>query len=119
MVGRGAVIADFDLDGDPDILITACGQKPRLLLNYQATGHNWIRLEVDTPIGSTVEVHSGGFNQKQQVMPTRSYLSQSDHSLTFGLGTNGSVDRVVIRKPGSPDNVEESTLTEVNTVHKL
>lgn len=119
MVGRGAVTADFDLDGDPDILITACGQKPRLLRNDQATGHNWIRLEVDAPIGSTVEVHTGGNVQKQQIMPTRSYLSQGDRSLTFGLSTDESVDRVVIQKPGSPDKVEKSTLPEVNTVHKL
>ena len=119
MVGRAAVAADFDLDGDPDILITACGQSPRLLRNDQTTGHNWVRLEVDAPIGSTIEVHSGGVVQKQQIMPTRSYLSQSDHGLTFGLGVSEAVERVVIRRPGSPDNAEESTPTDVNAVLKL
>ena len=119
MVGRAAVVADFDLDGDPDILITACGQKPRLLRNDQATGHNWITLEVDAPIGSIVEVHAGGLIQKQQIMPTRSYLTQGDRSLSFGLGTSESIDSVSIRKPGSVEKVKDHILDAVNRLQKL
>jgi hypothetical protein len=119
MVGRAAVVADFDLDGDPDILTTACGQKPRLLRNDQTTGHNWITLEVDAPIGSIVEVHAGGLIQKQQIMPTRSYLTQGDRSLSFGLGTSESIDRVSIRKPGSVEKVKEHILDAVNRLQKL
>ena len=119
MVGRGVVAADFDLDGDPDILITACGQKPRLLRNDQATGHNWVRLEVDAPIGSTVEVHTSGLVQKQQIMPTRSYLSQSDPGLTFGLDAAESVERVGIRRPGSPDSSEDRSPVAINQAHQL
>ena len=114
MVGRAAVAADFDQDGDPDILITACGQKPRLLRNDQSTGHNWVRFEVDAPIGSTVEVHAGGLVQKQQIMPTRSYLSQSDAGLTFGLGAAASVERVVIRKPGPDATPVSRDTVEIN-----
>jgi hypothetical protein len=117
MVGRAAVAADFDLDGDPDILITACGQKPRLLRNDQATGHNWVRLVVAAPIGSTVEVHAGNLVQKQQIMPTRSYLSQSDPGLTFGLGSNSSIDRVNVRRPGADQEPVEHGKIEINRRH--
>jgi hypothetical protein len=119
MVGRGAVVADFDLDGDPDILIGACGQKPRLLRNDQASGHNWIRLEVDAPIGSTVEVHAGGIIQKQQIMPTRSYLSQCDPGLAFGLGSTSSIDRVIVRRPGADQDPVEHSKIEINRNHAL
>jgi hypothetical protein len=117
MVGRAAVAADFDLDGDPDILITACGQKPRLLRNDQATGHNWVRLVVAAPIGSTVEVHAGDLVQKQQIMPTRSYLSQSDPGLTFGLGSISSIDRVNVRRPGADQEPVEHGKIEINRRH--
>jgi hypothetical protein len=117
MVGRAAVAADFDLDGDPDILITACGQKPRLLRNDQATGHNWVRLVVAAPIGSTVEVHAGNLVQKQQIMPTRSYLSQSDPGLTFGLGSISSIDRVNVRRPGADQEPVEHGKIEINRRH--
>ena len=117
MVGRAAVTADFDLDGDPDILITACGQKPRLLRNDQATGHNWVRLEVDAPIGSTVEVLAGGLVQKQQIMPTRSYLSQGDPGLTFGLGTAESINRVIVRPPGADQDPVEHESVSINGLH--
>jgi hypothetical protein len=119
MVGRAAVAADFDLDGDPDILITACGQKPRLLRNDQATGHNWVRLVVAAPIGSTVEVHAGNLVQKQQIMPTRSYLSQSDPGLTFGLGSISSIDRVNVRRPGADQEPVEHGKIEINRRHAL
>ena len=119
MVGRGVVAADFDLDGDPDILITACGQKPRLLRNDQVTGHNWVRLEVDAPIGSTVEVHTSGLVQKQQIMLTRSYLSQGDPSLVFGIGSEDAIERVVVRQPCERQNTKEHLNTGVNRATDL
>ena len=46
MVGRGATYADIDGDGDQDILIFGCGQKPRLLRNDQETGNHWLRVKL-------------------------------------------------------------------------
>ena len=37
--------------------------------------------------------------QQQQVMPTRSYLSQVERTLTFGLGANGEKVSVTIHWP--------------------
>ena len=102
-VGRGVAIGDLDRDGDLDILMTTSGQKPRVLRNEQALGHHWLQFRLTgkkcsrEAIGSWVEVHLGSQVLRRQVMPTRSYLSQSELPLSFGLGRNAKVDRVVIQ----------------------
>ncbi len=104
MVGRGAAYADIDGDGDLDILIAAAGRAPRLLRNDQALGRHWLRIQLQgdgqhcnrDAIGSWIEVTAGGKLQRKQVMPTRSYLSQVELPVTFGLGTNDKIERVVV-----------------------
>ena len=115
MVGRGAAFADIDRDGDLDVLITAVGQKPRLLRNDQKLGHRWLRVSLQgklhnrDAIGAWVElVLPDGTQLPRQVMPTRSYLSQCELPVTFGLGSHGRVDRLVIRWPdGSEQEVRD------------
>ena len=51
-------------------------------------------------IGATVSVILGDHVLRREVNPTRSYLSQSELPVTFGLGTATRVDKVVIRWPG-------------------
>jgi len=105
MVGRGASCADIDNDGDLDLLVTTVGRHPRLLRNDQQLSHHWLRLKLigttsnRDAIGAQVEVKADGQTYVRQVMPTRSYLSQSELPLTFGLGASTSVDSVTITWP--------------------
>ncbi|TWT73985.1 CRTAC1 family protein [Allorhodopirellula solitaria] len=107
MVGRGATYADIDSDGDIDILITASGRKPRLLRNEQQLGHHWLRVKLvgdsercnRDAIGAWVDVTVGDEVLSKQVMPTRSYLSQVELPLTFGLGDADAVQDVTVRWP--------------------
>lgn len=96
MVGRGASYADIDADGDLDILIASTGQAPRLLRNNQQLGNNWLRVKLvgngsstnKDAIGAKVLVSlTNGVQQSRMVSPTRSYLSQVELPVTFGLGT--------------------------------
>jgi hypothetical protein len=43
-----------------------------------------------------VKVRVGGLTLSRQVMPTRSYLSQSELPVTFGLGSAARVDEVTL-----------------------
>ena len=121
IVGRGAAFADVDGDGDFDVVLTQTGGRPLLLRNEQQLGHHWVRLRVvgegcnPDAIGATVELVAGGKRQRMQVMPTRSYLSQVETTLTFGLGATAAVERLVVRWPDG--HVRELAGPEVDRLH--
>jgi hypothetical protein len=105
MVGRATAFADIDGDGDLDVLITASGKRPRLLRNDQQLSHHWLRIKLvgsksnRDAIGAWVESQLPDRMLRQQVMPTRGYLSQSELPVTFGLGAATEVEQVTIRWP--------------------
>lgn len=104
IVGRGAVYADIDRDGDQDVVLTQIGGPPLVLRNDQATGHNWIQLDVldragAPAYGAEVEVTSGTLRQRRRVEPSRSYLSQVETTLTIGIGKRERIDVIDVRWP--------------------
>jgi len=105
MVGRGAAYADIDDDGDLDVLLLQVGGPPRLLRNDQQQEHHWLRIRlvgtrcnVDA-IGAWIEVTCGEETFRRQVTPSRSYLSQCELPVTFGLGSHAKIDRIVVHWP--------------------
>jgi len=125
LVGRGSATADMDGDGDLDVVVTQAGQQAVLFRNDQNSGHHWLRLKLRSPgpnvdaIGSRVELNAGGQTQRRQVMPTRSYQSQSELILTFGLGRLESIDSLSIFWPdGSVQNVDDLTVDQLHVIDK-
>jgi hypothetical protein len=106
IVGRGSAYADIDGDGDLDVVLTQTGGAPLLARNDQQLGHNWLRLKLvgrknnRDAIGAWIHVRAGGRTISRQVVPTRSYLSQSELPVTIGLGKLDKVDDVDILWPG-------------------
>jgi hypothetical protein len=123
MVGRGSAVADIDGDGDLDLLFVGVNSAPRLLRNDQKLGNHWIRVVVTgtggnkPAIGAQVELHLAKGKQYGQVMPTRSYLSQSELPVTFGLGKNDAIDRIVVTLPGGKS--KEITSPAIDQVLKV
>jgi len=104
-VGRGLVVADFDRDGDLDLLLTTNNGPAYLYRNDQLAGNRSIRLHLvgtksnRDAIGATVHLHSNGQIQSRQVRTGSSYLSQSELPLTFGVARQDEVERIVIDWP--------------------
>ena len=104
-VGRGLACADFDRDGDVDLLVTTNNGPAVLFRNDQSSGNRFVRFALRgtasnrDAIGATVRIFHGGTSQSRMVKSGSSYLSQSELPVTFGVGTRDRLDRVVISWP--------------------
>jgi hypothetical protein len=104
-VGRGLAYADFDRDGDLDLLLTTNNGPAYLYRNDQIAGNRSIRFRLigtksnRDAIGATVRITSGGLSQSRMVKSGSSYLSQSELPVTFGLEKRDRVERTVILWP--------------------
>jgi len=119
-VGRGLAYGDFDRDGDLDVLITTNNGPAFLFRNDQTADNHSIRFRLigtksnRDAIGATVRVFYNGISQSRMVKGGSSYLSQSELPVTFGLGKNDHVEKVVIYWP-SGINEEHKNLAAGKT----
>lgn len=93
VVGRSAAYADFDNDGDLDLVITANNGPARLLRNVNANQNDMLRIKtVGTRsnrdgVGTKITLRTSKGTRLFAMVKTGSgYLSQSELPLTFGLG---------------------------------
>jgi enediyne biosynthesis protein E4 len=104
-VGRGLAVGDFDRDGDQDVLMTTNNGAAYLFRNDQTGGNRSIRFKLigtksnRDAIGARVKLFAGGTMQTRFVRSGSSYLSQSELPVTFGLGKQDAVERIVIDWP--------------------
>ena len=110
-VGRGAAYADFDNDGDIDILMTTINGSPHLLRNDGGNRRNWLKVvpvRKDTgmvAIGATVMVKANGMTMVHPVIAVNGYLTSSDPRPHFGLGKADKAESVEIRWPDGKKQV--------------
>jgi len=104
-VGRGAALADYDNDGDMDILVMNLNGPTKLLRNDGGNRNNWLTVAPQVAvakvpaIGARVTITVGKTRMVHDVSGVVGYLSQSDTRAHFGLGKATEVDRVEIRWP--------------------
>ncbi len=102
LVGRAAAIADYDNDGDADIVVMNSNQRAVLLRNEGGNTKNWLGIKLigtwsnRDGIGARVTLVTGGTTQTTEVKSSSSYASGSDTRLLFGLGEDQRVEKISI-----------------------
>jgi hypothetical protein len=120
-VGRGAALADYDRDGDLDVLAVNHGGPAVLLRNDGGNRNCWLQVKLEgrrsnrDAVGAKIRLVSGGMVQVREVGDQAPYLSQNDLTEHFGLGASETVDSLVISWPSGIRQV----LTQVRSNQTL
>jgi hypothetical protein len=120
IVGRGLAIADYDNDGDIDIVTNNRGDFPSLLRNDGANANHWLTVQLigtksnRDGIGASLKVGSAGFVQVEQAKGGMSYLSASDPRIHFGLGKRHKIESLEITWPsGQVDRLTNVPIDQI------
>ncbi len=128
-LGRALAAADYDRDGDLDVVITENQGQARLFRNDGARAGGAFRVRLRATklhrdaIGAEVEVRlasrAGERRLRRTLRAASSYFSQCERVVTFGLRSEERVADVTVRWPGgyledfeSPDDEREIELVE-------
>jgi hypothetical protein len=122
-VGRGSTFADYDNDGDVDLLVVNLNSPAMLLRNDGGNRNNWLKLDLRLPngkseaIGARVTVTSGERRQIRDYVGVMGYMSQGDPRAHFGIGRAKAADAVEIRWPdGRTERLENVSANQIMTV---
>ena len=109
---NGAAIADFDNDGDVDLVINNLDQEALLYENVTDKKNNYIRIKLEGPeknhdgIGAEISLYyNGKLQQFFQQKTVRGYLSSNEPTVHFGLGQINKIDSIVVIWPDGKENL--------------
>jgi len=128
---RGVAFADYDNDGDQDIILTGGpGVDTKLWRNDSTISNNWVTLNLEgtiniisglnsniNAIGARVEVTAGGLTTVKEVSGGAGRGSFNSLPLEFGLGSSTSIDNVKVRWPDG--NFEVFTNININQINQI
>jgi len=123
---RSSMVADFNADGKPDLLVGSVGGGPlRLFLNQIPASTNRLYIKLlgtssnKTAIGSRITAACGERRFVRDYFSANGFMGQSPAGLHLGVGQATTIDQLIVRWPNGNqqvlDNVPASgriTITE-------
>ena len=105
----GMAYADFDNDGDLDVIVNNTNMEASLLENTanenKSDSSNYIRIKLKgnatnlNGIGVKLNLYYNGKQQIYECNPYRGYLSSVENIAHFGLGKTTNIDSIIIQWP--------------------
>jgi hypothetical protein len=125
-ISRGVAGADFDNDGDIDLLVANLNDRPVLLRNdTPRRGRHWLQVTLvgsganRDAIGAVVKVKLGDRLIVRHRASGGSYLSQHDRRIHFGLGMHRRADLLEVVWPdGSCQKIRDVRADQVLTIRQ-
>jgi hypothetical protein len=122
-VSRGLATADYDNDGDLEMMVSNMNDFPDLIRHTRKNSNHSILVKTigvesnRDGIGAEVKVVADGTTQWDEVRSGGSYLSSSDLRLHFGLGQATRIERMEIHWPsGKTDVISDPPVDHILTV---
>lgn len=108
-IACGAAYADFDKDGDLDLITSNTNESARLYQNHQQERNpqNFIKIKLKGQggntfgVGAKVYLYANGQVQYQEFTPTRGFQSCMYDDLHFGLGKFFKIDSIRVLWPSN------------------
>jgi enediyne biosynthesis protein E4 len=125
IAGRGVATADYDNDGDMDIVTNNRGDYPSLLRNDGGNANHWLTvLLIGTKsnrdgIGASLKLTSEGVMQVEQAQNGMGYMSASDPRIHFGLGKRTKINSLEVTWPsGQVDRLTSVPIDRIIAVQE-
>jgi hypothetical protein len=103
---RGSAFVDLNNDGSMDLVVTALGEKPRILINNALSQNHWLLVQLRghasnrDGIGARIKVTTeSGRCLYNHVTTSVGFMSSSDRRAHFGLGKETVIAKMEIFWP--------------------
>ncbi len=124
-VSAGAAYADFDNDGDLDLVVNNSNEMACIYKNNseKLVKNNYLSVKLNggaanpRGVGAKVKLFCKGQQFYQEQSPVRGFQSSNDPILNFGVGKNAEIDSVIVIWPN--DSFEKMVNVKANQVLEI
>jgi len=128
LVSTGSAYADFDNDGDLDIVTNNIDSPATIYQNTVDSTANYLKLKFNYKkgnnfgIGTKVISYHDGIKQYKQLFSSKGFQSSSEPIIHFGYGTTKMIDSICIVWPDNTIQIAENVKTNqsltITPLHK-